>query len=270
MTRINTDVTENARRNERIAGAQENSNAVIEEIRRHDLYPLAAFLGIDPDLLNRVNFIDLFATPNDFTGSDMRMVADNILDLYIQDKIRGSTKGSGKDLLLEICRMYRLGNLIIIDGGRDLHCLFTNVEYARDDETGLYMVQRDWEETKTKCDLLLLHPKGDTDYCWIKAGPAKEIGYNLFERWKERFHLIEDEVLNNVFKQKFTVTYNGHMWSEDMDDKDIMDIKCMPDKDTKKVVMPNGEIKTFSIAKVLVFITESVLGDNWVRTRIRN
>jgi hypothetical protein len=268
MTVANMEVAETtneAPRRVRLDGSQPRIDRVLRELPRHDLFPLAQLLGFSSDLVAQIMFFDLFGQEDDFIGRDIELRIGEFLKHYIQDKYRES----GKDLLLEFCRIYRSGNLIILDGGRDIYRLFSNVRYV--EENGIHVVQRDWDNTKTQSDVFLLHVPNDLNYYWIKSDPAKAIAYRLFERWKKLFPSFDHkELITRVFgSQKAKLLCNIEMG---VTKESGMDIYCQFDNDKKKVVTPNGDIAHFEIAKALVFIPKEYFESRGqlVRTRIRN
>jgi hypothetical protein len=60
-------------RSKRIQEAKKRSATTFELIQQHDLRPLAAFLGIKEELLEKAQFVDLMETDDDYAGRDYRI-----------------------------------------------------------------------------------------------------------------------------------------------------------------------------------------------------
>jgi hypothetical protein len=237
---------------------------MLQDIRQHDLTPLASLLSLNVNGRNipQPKFTNLGGTRQDYIGSDIKLEVGDNWEFFIQDKFRTSLVGS--DLGIEFCRMYLFENgQIILDGGRDLYQQSrTPIKFIFEESIGIRRAMRDWPRSRTVCDLFLLHAKGVADFIWMKAEPAKNIARQLTAKWFRRFPDVESRVETEVFGNERTLSFNELMESD-------MDIKCLREhKDTKRVVGPDGTVKTCCIAKTIVYIPFATFaeGTEWVRT----
>jgi len=240
---------------------------VLREISLHDLNPLATFLSLNVNDRNipQPRFVNLGGTRQDFIGSDIRLEVGDLHTFNIQDKFRTSLVGS--DLGIEFCRMYLYDNgQIVLDGGRDLYQQSRRpIQFTYEESLGIRRARRNWPDSRTVCDLFLLHARDVSDYIWMKAEPAKKIARNLMAKWFRSFPDVEAQVEVEVFGNQNTLSFNNLLDSD-------MDIKCLRERsDTKLVAGPDGVERSCYIAKTIVYIPFETFseGTEWIRTTRR-
>jgi hypothetical protein len=256
----------NLKKGDRIGQSGKKVERLLKDVQKHDLTPLAEFLGMDVHSANlpQPRFSNLSGTKKDFLGSDALLTAGEN-EWFIQDKFRTSLQGF--DLGIEFCRMFLYDDhMIVLDGGRDIYRQFPHpVEFTHEETLGIRRAKRNWPQTRTQCDLFLVHTRNSEDYIWVRAEPAKKIAQRLLKKWINKFPGIEAEVETEVFGKQRTLTYNELLDSD-------MDIKCLREKHDQKLVKSDKGVQhKCYVAKTIVYIPFSMFteGTEWVRTTRR-